>query len=74
MDLFIKSNFVNDQRTANRVDGPGTFADLVLLDGNPCIDLSNLWKVSLVMKEGHIYNPDSLRSNIKHSVKIGNYC
>ena len=33
---------------------PGMYADLVLLDGNPLVQLYDLLKVAVVMKDGRI--------------------
>lgn len=35
---------------------PGKFADLILIDGDPVADISNLRKVSYVMKDGVVYD------------------
>ena len=37
---------------------PGLLADLLVLDGDPSTDISNVRKVRWVMKEGLIYHPD----------------
>jgi imidazolonepropionase-like amidohydrolase len=37
---------------------PGLLADLLVVDGNPSIDISRVRKVRWVMKEGLIYHPD----------------
>jgi len=37
---------------------PGLVADLLVVDGNPSIDISRVRKVRWVMKEGLIYHPD----------------
>jgi imidazolonepropionase-like amidohydrolase len=37
---------------------PGLFADLVVVEGDPSVDISRIRKVKWVMKEGAIYHPD----------------
>jgi imidazolonepropionase-like amidohydrolase len=37
---------------------PGLLADLLVVDGDPSIDISTVRKVKWVMKEGLIYHPD----------------
>ena len=37
---------------------PGLPADLLVVDGNPSVDMSNIRKVRWVMKDGLIYHPD----------------
>jgi imidazolonepropionase-like amidohydrolase len=37
---------------------PGLLADLLVVDGNPSVDISRVRKVRWVMKEGLIYHPD----------------
>jgi hypothetical protein len=46
-------------RTLDRAGSitPGKFADLILVDGDPTTNISDIRKVSLVMKEGTIYYP-----------------
>ena len=39
---------------------PGKFADLIVLDANPLDNISNVRKISLVMKEGSIVDRDRL--------------
>jgi imidazolonepropionase-like amidohydrolase len=74
----IKSATLNAAKALSKEDEigsiePGKIADLVFLDGDPYYDLSNIWKVNCVMKEGNIYYPDSLRLSVKHSINIGGY-
>jgi imidazolonepropionase-like amidohydrolase len=38
----------------------GKDADLILVDGNPLENIRNIRKVSLVIKEGILYEPDAL--------------
>jgi len=37
---------------------PGLLADLLVVEGDPSVDISRIRKVSWVMKEGMIYHPD----------------
>ena len=37
---------------------PGLFADLVVVEGDPSVDISRIRKVKWVMKEGSFYRPD----------------
>jgi imidazolonepropionase-like amidohydrolase len=45
---------------ANRVGRirPGLLADLLIVEGDPSVDISRIRKVRWVMKEGLIYHPD----------------
>jgi len=43
---------------------PGKFADLVLIDGDPTRDISDVRKVDWVMKGGTVYDPDALARSI----------
>ncbi|MGQ0428743.1 MAG: amidohydrolase family protein, partial [Gammaproteobacteria bacterium] len=42
----------------------GMRADLVLLDGNPLEDVANLQKVHRVLKDGVVFDPDSLMKSL----------
>jgi imidazolonepropionase-like amidohydrolase len=39
---------------------PGKQADIILVDGNPLINISDIRKVSVVIKAGKVYNPVTL--------------
>jgi len=39
---------------------PGFLADLIIIDGDPVADISNIRRVQLVMKNGVLYDPASL--------------
>ncbi len=43
---------------------PGKLADLILVDGNPTEKISDIRRVSLVVKDGNIYEPAALYKNI----------
>ncbi|MEQ1920869.1 MAG: amidohydrolase family protein [Pyrinomonadaceae bacterium] len=43
---------------------PGKLADLILVDGNPAAQISDIRRVSLVVKDGNIFEPVSLYKNI----------
>ena len=43
---------------------PGKLADLILVDGNPGQNISDIRRVSLVVKDGNIYQPAALYRNI----------
>lgn len=43
---------------------PGKLADLILVDGNPAERISDIRRVSLVVKDGKIYEPAALYKNI----------
>ena len=46
-------------RTLDRLGSiaPGKLADLILVDGDPTVNISDIRRVALVMKEGVVYNP-----------------
>ena len=39
---------------------PGKLADLVVIDGNPLVNIRDLRKVRRVMKDGNVYDLDAL--------------
>ncbi|MDQ3749739.1 MAG: amidohydrolase family protein [Acidobacteriota bacterium] len=43
---------------------PGKLADLILVDGNPATRISDIRRISLVVKDGNIYEPAALYKNI----------
>ena len=43
---------------------PGKLADLVLLDGNPATNISDVRKTALVMKDGVLYHPAELYAEL----------
>ncbi len=43
---------------------PGKLADLILVDGNPTERISDIRRVSLVMKDGNLYEPEALYRSI----------
>jgi imidazolonepropionase-like amidohydrolase len=46
---------------------PGKQADLVIVDGDPLTDISNIRKVYLVVKGRHLYKPADLRRLVRFS-------
>jgi Amidohydrolase family len=42
------------------VIAPGKLADLILIDGDPSVRISDLHRVTLVMKEGHVFDPQQI--------------
>jgi hypothetical protein len=43
---------------------PGKLADLILVDGNPVADMKNIRRVSLVMKDGVLFDPAAVYRSI----------
>jgi imidazolonepropionase-like amidohydrolase len=43
---------------------PGKLADLVLIDGNPAANISDVRKTALVMKDGVLYKPAELYAEL----------
>jgi imidazolonepropionase-like amidohydrolase len=43
---------------------PGKLADLVLIDGNPAANISDVRKTALVMKDGMLYKPAELYAEL----------
>jgi imidazolonepropionase-like amidohydrolase len=43
---------------------PGKLADLVLVDGNPAVNISDIRKTALVVKDGVLYKPAELYSEL----------
>jgi imidazolonepropionase-like amidohydrolase len=43
---------------------PGKLADIILVDGHPAANISDIRKVSLVMKDGVVYRPAALDSAV----------
>jgi imidazolonepropionase-like amidohydrolase len=39
---------------------PGKLADVILVDGDPAAQISDIRNVSLVIKDGVLYDPDAL--------------
>jgi imidazolonepropionase-like amidohydrolase len=62
LDVLKSATSVNADvfRIAEKVGRvrPGLLADLLVVDGDPSINISNVRKVKWVMKEGVIYHPD----------------
>jgi hypothetical protein len=43
---------------------PGKLADLVLIDGDPLVDMRQIRRVSLVMKDGVLYDPSEVQRTL----------
>jgi imidazolonepropionase-like amidohydrolase len=43
---------------------PGKLADLILVNGDPAANISDIRRTTLVMKDGIVYKPDELYSTI----------
>ena len=43
---------------------PGMLADLVLVDGNPVANIRHLRQVAMVMKDGALYDPESVAATV----------
>jgi len=39
----------------------GKNADLILVEGNPAADIKNIRNISMVMKDGRLYDPVMMR-------------
>ena len=62
---IIQSATINGQKILNKENENGSIAvgkkaDLVLLSANPIDSLSNITKIDMVFKNGHLINPDTL--------------
>lgn len=62
---IIQTATINGQKILNKENeygsiAPGKKADLVLLNANPVDSLENIIKINLVVKNGHVINPDTL--------------
>ena len=44
------------------VIAPGKLADLVLVDGDPTTRITDIHRITLVMKSGHIFDPTRIES------------
>jgi cytosine/adenosine deaminase-related metal-dependent hydrolase len=42
------------------VIAPGKLADLVLVEGDPSLHIADLHRITLVMKEGHVFDPQQI--------------
>ena len=43
---------------------PGKLADLILVEGNPANNISDIRRVSLVVKDGNVFEPAALYKTI----------
>jgi imidazolonepropionase-like amidohydrolase len=43
---------------------PGKLADLILVDGNPAVNISDIRKTVVVVKDGVLYNPAELYTEL----------
>ena len=48
------------------VIAPGKIADLILVEGDPSVRITDLHHITLVMKDGHLFNP----AKIEHALGI----
>ena len=48
------------------VIAPGKLADLILVDGDPSLHIADLHRITLVMKEGHVFDPRTDREGVGH--------
>ena len=53
------------------VIAPGKLADLILVDGDPSVRISDLHRVTLVMKEGHVFDPQQIEKALGISPRPG---
>jgi hypothetical protein len=52
------------------VIAPGKLADLILVDGDPSVRISDLHRVTLVMKEGHVFDPQQVEKALGISPRV----
>jgi hypothetical protein len=53
------------------VIAPGKLADLILVDGDPSVHVSDLHRITLVMKEGHVFDPQQIEKALGISPRPG---
>jgi len=56
-----------DMQGAIGVIAPGAYADIVAVRGNPLVDVTELGRVSFVMKNGQVFSRDSGAANVSAS-------
>jgi imidazolonepropionase-like amidohydrolase len=62
---ILQSATINSAKIFNNEDATGSItknknADMLLLNANPILDLENITKIALVIKNGNVINPSSL--------------
>jgi hypothetical protein len=53
------------------VIAPGKLADLILVDGDPSLHIADLHRITLVMKEGHVFDPQQIERALGISPRPG---
>jgi imidazolonepropionase-like amidohydrolase len=53
------------------VIAPGKLADLILVDGDPSLHIADLHRTTLVMKEGHVFDPQQIEKALGISPRPG---
>jgi imidazolonepropionase-like amidohydrolase len=53
------------------VIAPGKLADLILVDGDPSLHIADLHRITLVMKEGHVFDPQQIEKALGISPRPG---
>jgi Amidohydrolase family len=52
------------------VIAPGKLADLILVEGDPSVRISDLHRITLVMKEGHVFDPQQIEKALGISPRV----
>jgi imidazolonepropionase-like amidohydrolase len=66
----LKAATINPARSLERTKDfgavqPGKMADLVLLEGNPLVDIRNTRRIRAVVLKGHLYTRDQLNAMLE---------
>ena len=68
MDILVAATQTNSRiwglQDQIGVLAPGKLADLVILDSNPLEDVYNIRTVFRVLKDGKIYDPDAMATDL----------
>ncbi len=69
----IKAATINAARALNVENKlgsiePGKFADLIVVQGNPLLDIRNTHNVEIVMKAGRVYDPKAMLKSIEGKI------